>query len=141
MNFKELFTQIKSGSFSTILTLLELSSSVLDSVYIGQDTSTANLIVNSMVNVASVRTLFGWDIKFVVLMSESSAAVFKNALNVVPCINLFILNYEKQPPALMTFQISLTINCELTCFGLKFRDLMSTSISASIGKIPFFTTF
>ena len=34
LNFQELFIQIKSGAFSIISALLELLSSVLDSVYI-----------------------------------------------------------------------------------------------------------
>ena len=60
------------GAFSTILTLLKLSSLALNSVYIGLDKSAANSIVNSMVNRVSVCTLFGWHIKFAVLVHEVS---------------------------------------------------------------------
>ena len=66
INFGELFTLIKSGVFSTIPTLLELLSSVLDSVYIGQDKCTTNSTVDHKINVISVCSLFGWHIKFVV---------------------------------------------------------------------------
>ena len=47
MNFKDLFIQMKSGIVSTISTSLELSSLILNSVYIGQDKSTANSVVDS----------------------------------------------------------------------------------------------
>ena len=47
INFEELLVQIKSGAFSTISALLELSSSILDSVYIWQDKSTDNSTVYS----------------------------------------------------------------------------------------------
>ena len=70
INFEELFTQIKSGVFSTIPASLELSSSVLDSVYIGKDKSTANSTVDRKINVISVCSLFGWHIKFVVSVPE-----------------------------------------------------------------------
>ena len=45
INFKELLVQIKSGAFSTISALLELSSLILDSVYIWQDKSADNSTV------------------------------------------------------------------------------------------------
>ena len=45
--FEELLVQIKSGAFSTISASLELSSSILDSVYIWQDKSTDNSTVYS----------------------------------------------------------------------------------------------
>ena len=48
INFEELLVQIKPGVFSTISALLELSSSILDSVYIRQDKSTDNSTVYSM---------------------------------------------------------------------------------------------
>ena len=44
INFEELLVQIKSGAFSASL---ELSSSILDSVYIWQDKSTDNSTVYS----------------------------------------------------------------------------------------------
>ena len=66
MSFKDLFIQIKSGIFSTISTSLELSSSMLNAVYIGQDKSTANSLVDGKVNILSVCTLFGWHVRFVV---------------------------------------------------------------------------
>ena len=47
INFEELLFQIKSGAFSTISALLELSSSILDSVYIWQVKSTDNSTVYS----------------------------------------------------------------------------------------------
>ena len=70
INFEELFTQIKSGVFSTIPASLELSSSVLDSVYIGKNKSTANSTVDRKINVISVCSLFGLHIKFVVSVPE-----------------------------------------------------------------------
>ena len=47
INFEELLVQIKSGAFSTISASLELSSSILGSVYIWQDKSTDNSTVYS----------------------------------------------------------------------------------------------
>jgi len=94
INFVGLFIQIKSGEFSTISMSLELSSSVLDSVYIGQDKSTANSTVDSKINIISVCSLFGWHIKFVVSLhevGESSIYLF--------IIYLFIYNQQSPPGA------------------------------------------
>ena len=51
INFEELLVQIKSGAFSIISASLELSSSILDSVYIWQDKSTDNLTVYIIVRI------------------------------------------------------------------------------------------
>ena len=45
INFEELLVQIKSVVFSAILASLELSTSILDSVYIWQDKPTDNSTV------------------------------------------------------------------------------------------------
>ena len=55
---------------STILTSLELSLLILNSVYIGQAKSTANSVVDGKVNIVSVYTLIGWHVKFVVSVPE-----------------------------------------------------------------------
>jgi len=82
INFEELFIQITSGVFTTILMSLELSSLVLDSVYIGQDKATANSTVDSKTNVISVCSLFGWHVKFVVTVYEVGESSGSDTVNV-----------------------------------------------------------
>ena len=75
--------------FSTISTSLELSSLVLDSVYIRQDKAPAKSTVDSKINVRSVSSLFGWHVKFVVSVHEvgkssgSDTVNFRNAFTVM----------------------------------------------------------
>ena len=87
VTFAGCFLDVKSGKFSNISTSLELSSSVLHSVYIGQDKVTANSIVEKAVNVVSVCSVFGWHVKFIVSVPEqgesSSQHVFKNAFSIM----------------------------------------------------------
>ena len=54
VNFTECFLEAKSGKFSNVSSSLELLSSILHSVFIGQDKTTANSSVKIMVNVVSI---------------------------------------------------------------------------------------
>ena len=87
VNFADCFLEIKSGKFLNISTSLELSASILQSVYIGQDKATANSIIEKTVNVVSVCSIFGWHVKFIVSVPEegesSSQHVFKNAFSIM----------------------------------------------------------
>ena len=58
--FNEFRGFIYSRIFSTISPSLELSSLIMNAVYIEQDESSANSLVDGKVNILSVCTLFGW---------------------------------------------------------------------------------
>ena len=97
IHFKELFIQIKSGVFSTISMSSELSSLVLDSVYIRQDKATANSTVDSKINAISVCSLFGWYVKFVVTVYEVGESSGSDTVNVsVNVRNAFTAMMEAQ---------------------------------------------
>ena len=68
--------------FKYVSTSLELLSSILCSAFIKQDKTTVNSAVEIMVNIVSACSVFGWHIKFIVLVPEqgesSSHDVLKN---------------------------------------------------------------
>ena len=87
VNFTECFLEVKSGKLSNVSTSLELSSSILRSAFVEQDKTTANSTVELMVNIVSECSVFGWHIKFIVLVPEQGEScshdVLKNAFSIM----------------------------------------------------------
>ena len=83
---EELFRSVQAGVFAIVKTSQELSSAVLESVYVGKEKSSLSLVQKEL-NAVDVCTAFGKFVKFIVSLDEPivscSLDVSKNAFEVM----------------------------------------------------------